>query len=137
MRIPRAADDNSEVINLTSLLDVIFILVIFLLATTTIKEEERDIQVQLPVDSRGESLSQAGKVIVVNVRKSGAYVVQDQQVTAEEMATMIAASVKEDPSQKVLIRADQEALHGYVAKAVATCKHVGVKEANIGYQVPE
>ncbi len=134
----RSTDDNggADIINISSLLDVMFILIIFFLATTTFKEEERDIQVALPQDAQGETLSASDKVIVINIRKSGTYVMLDRQVTVEEMADLVKASLVEDPNQKVLIRADQEALHGYVAQAVATCKHAGVNEASIGYQIP-
>ncbi len=113
-----------------------FILIIFFLATTTFREEERDIQVALPQDVEGETLSSSDRVIVINVRKSGSYVMLDRQVTVEEMADLVKTSLLEDPHQKILIRADQETLHGYVARAVATCKHAGVSEANIGYQIP-
>jgi len=134
----QATDPSSgaDVINVSSLLDVMFILIIFFLATTTFKEEERDIQVALPRDVQGETLSSSDRVIVINIRRSGTYVMLDRQVTVEEMAELVKVSLAEDPNQKVLIRADQEALHGYVARAVATCKHSGVSEANIGYQIP-
>ena len=137
MRIRRSSDDSSEVINISSLLDVMFILIIFFMATMTFNEEERDVRVSLPVDSEGQTLSSSDNVIVINVRKSNTYVVMNQQVTVEEMAAMVKKSVEENPGQKVLIRGDQESLHGYVARAVSTCRHAGVLEANIGYQVPK
>jgi biopolymer transport protein ExbD len=137
MRIRRASAQTSDEINITSLLDVMFILIIFFMATTTFREEERDVQVRLPQDAQGKALSSAERVIVVNVRKSGAYVVMNDQVTVEEMAKLVIDAVKNDPEVKVLVRADQEALHGYVARAIATCRHAGVSSANIGYQLPK
>jgi biopolymer transport protein ExbD len=122
---------------MSSLLDVMFILIIFFLATTTFKEKERDILVRLPADTKAEALSSSDKVIVINVRKNGAYVLLDKQVTVEEMAKIVANAMETDPDQKLLIRADQEALHGYVARAISTCRHAGAQEANIGYQVPK
>ena len=120
---------------MSSLLDVMFILIIFFLATTTFQQEERDIKVSLPADSNTETLSSAERVVVVNVRKSGAYVVLNKQMTLEEMTEAMQEEIKKDPDKKVLVRADREALHGYVAKAIAVCKRAGVKEANIGYQL--
>ncbi len=137
MAIRRYTEDQSEIINMSSLLDVMFILIIFFLATTTFQQEERDIRVSLPSDSRGQTLSSAERVIVVNVRKSGAYVVLNQQMTVEEMAEAMRKEIKKDPDKKVLVRADREALHGYVAKAIAVCKHAGVSQANIGYQLEQ
>src|SRR5210317_2349890 len=102
MRIRREATEGQEIINMSSLLDVMFILIIFFLATTTFREQELDHTVSLPTDAEGQSLSQADKVMVINIRKSGAYVVQDQQVTIDEMAALVAEAVKEDANKKVL-----------------------------------
>jgi len=124
------------VINISSLLDVMFILIIFFLATTTFQSEERDIKVNLPESTEGKAISSATKVIVINVRRDGTYVLANRELGVEEMEKLILAAVKADPGQKVLIRGDREALHGHVAVAVALCKRAGVNEANIGYQLP-
>ena len=125
-------------INMVPFIDVVLVLLIIFMVMTPflVKMQERDIQVNLPVDAQNQTLSTVD-VITINVRRNGAYVVQGKQVTLEEMAQIVMAAVKVNANQKVLIRGDQEALHGYVAKAVSTCKRAGVKEAKIGYQVPE
>ena len=125
-------------INMVPFIDIVLVLLIIFMVLTPVlvKMQERDIQVNLPVDAQNQTLSTVD-VITINVRRNGAYVLQGKQVTLEEMAQIVMAGVKANANQKVLIRGDQEALHGYVAKAVATCKRVGVKEAKIGYQVPE
>ena len=51
------------------------------------------------------------------------------------MAQVISDAVEEDENQKVLVRADQEALHGYVSRAISVCKHAGITKAHIGYQL--
>lgn len=138
MAIKRQAPkfDPQNLINVTPVVDLMFTLLIFFMTTTVFKEIERDIQVNLPTDSSQETLSSADKVIVINVRKNGTYIMADKQVNPDEMAVLIGDAVKRDPGQKVLVRADQEALHGYVARAIAMCRHAGVSQANIGYQVP-
>jgi len=133
MRIRRDRGEGAEIINISSLLDVMFILIIFFLVTTTFKNLEMDQQVNLPAEAEGKPLGETEPVIVINVRKSNAYLMMGKQVTIEEMSAAIQEAIKENPGKKVLIRADQEALHGYVAKAVATCRHAGIAEANIGY----
>ena len=50
MRIKPTQSESSELINISSMLDVMFILIIFFLVTTTFKEEEIDHLVNLPVD---------------------------------------------------------------------------------------
>ena len=60
MRIRSDDTDTSEVINMSSLLDVLFILIIFFLVTTTFKQLEDDHRVDLPVDQRNQALSNKG-----------------------------------------------------------------------------
>lgn len=137
MKIRETAEPEGDIINMTPVIDMMFILVIFFALNSVYREEERDIQVNLPANSQSASLSSAPKVIVLNVRKNGAYVIGNQQVTLDEIGEKVRSALKEDADQKVLIRADDQALHGYVAQAVAACRFAGVKEANIGYKLPE
>ena len=50
MRIRSRDNDQGEIINISSMIDVMFILIIFFLVTTTFKEEEVDHLVKLPVN---------------------------------------------------------------------------------------
>ncbi len=136
MRIRNPQEGDAGVINMSSLLDVMFILIIFFLATTTFQQDERDIKVNLPESAEGQALSSAAKVIVINVRADGTYVMASQEITVEAMKTALFNAIQTDPQQKVLIRGDRQALHGHVAVAVSLCKRAGVHEANLGYQLP-
>ena len=123
---------DGEIINMSSMLDVMFILIIFFLVTTTFKEEEIDHLVNLPVDARNQSLTQStGNLAKINIRKNGAYVLMGRQVTEEEMSAWISAEIDKKPDLKVLIRSDQDAKHLYLANVMSICRHVGVPRANI------
>ena len=134
MRI-RSDEDNSEnVINMSSLLDVMFILIIFFLATATFDQLEHDVQVNLPTASAAQSASSAPRLFVINVRQGGKYNVASQSMGLDTLRQKLKAAVQKNPDQKVLIRGDKKAYHGQVAAAVNACKQVGVRKANIGYQ---
>jgi biopolymer transport protein ExbD len=128
-------EETGDVINLSSMIDVMFILIIFFLVTTTFKEEEIDHMVNLPVDARNQSLTEsAGKLVKVNVRESGAYVLMGKQVTEEQLSEWMKSEAQKDPEIKVLIRADQDVKHLHVANVLSICGHVGVPRANIAVQ---
>jgi len=132
MRIRPSDGENNELINISSMLDVMFILIIFFLVTTTFKEEEIDHLVNLPVDARNQSLTQStGNLLKINIRKSGAYVLLGSQVSEEQITQLMDTEVKKKPDLKVLIRCDQDAKHLYVANVMSICRHVGVPKANI------
>ena len=135
MRIPRENADDDQVINISSLLDVMFILLIFFIATTTFKAEERDEQVNLPKTSDSTSISQtANKLIVINVRNRSTepdgplYLVSNRPMSAHALETTVAEAVAGNPEQKVLIRGDERALHGDVARAISACRAGGIAD---------
>ncbi|MCG8509513.1 MAG: biopolymer transporter ExbD [Rhodospirillales bacterium] len=134
MKIRYEEPSEQNIINMSSLLDVLFILIIFFLATATFQQQEHDMAVSLPAAAPSQNLSAAPKVLVVNVRSDGSYNVSDQVIDLGQLKQRVTEAVAMNPAQKVLIRGDQQALHGHVAAAVATCKHAGVHQANIGYQ---
>ncbi len=132
MRIRTSDADSGEMINLSGMLDVLFILIIFFLVTTTFKEEEVDHLVNLPVEARNQSLTQtAGNLIKINIRENGAYVVMGKQVTEEDLSKWMGEQVETKPELKVLIRCDQDSKHLYLANVMSICRHVGVPKANI------
>ncbi|MFL2478738.1 MAG: ExbD/TolR family protein [Verrucomicrobiales bacterium] len=128
----KSSSNDGEIINISSMLDVMFILIIFFLVTTTFKEEEIDHMVNLPVDAKNQSLTQStGNLIKINIRKSGAYVLMGKQVTEEQISDWMSTEVEKKPDIKVLIRSDQDAKHLYLANVMSICRHVGVPRANI------
>ena len=135
MRIRRDSGDSSSLIDITPLVDMMFTLVLFFLATTSFTEEERDVQVNLPDAVEGKTLSDAAPLITINVRQDGTYFMLDRPMDLAQVQASVAEAVKTKPDQKVLIRGDKLALHGHVAAAVMACKQLGVHQANIGYQV--
>ena len=128
----KSSSNDGDIINISSMLDVMFILIIFFLVTTTFKEEEIDHMVNLPVDAKNQSLTQSsGNLIKINIRKSGAYVLMGKQVTEEEISEWMKEEVEKKPDIKVLIRSDQDAKHLYLANVMSICRCVGIPRANI------
>jgi|TARA_B110000196_G_C20797214_1_gene498348 biopolymer transport protein ExbD len=132
MRIRTTDNESGELINISSMIDVMFILIIFFLVTTTFKEEEVDHLVNLPVESRNQSLTQtAGNLIKINIRENGSYVVMGQQITEEALSKWMGAEVDKKPELKVLIRCDADSKHLYLANVMSICRHTGVPKMNI------
>ena len=97
----RARPSGEEIISMTSMMDLIFLLLIFFLVTTTFKQEEIDHMVNLPTDARNQSLTQStGNLININIRKDGSYVVMGKQVTEENISTWMAEEVAKKPDIK-------------------------------------
>ena len=132
MRFKSSSSDGGELINISSMIDVMFILIIFFLVTTTFKEEEVDQLVKLPTDKRNQSLTQStGSLIKINIRENGAYLVMGTQMTEEQLNTWMEGEIKRKPELKVLIRCDKESKHLHLSNVMSICIHAGVPEAKI------
>ena len=103
---------------MTSLLDMLFILIVFFLVTSTFKEDERDLQVSLPQADDSAALTAAPRVIVVNVRRDGRYLLAERTVDLPDMIEGVRAALAADPGRKVLVRGDRSARHEHVAAAI-------------------
>jgi biopolymer transport protein ExbD len=132
MRFRKDTTEGGEVINLSSMIDVLFILIIFFLVTTTFKEEEIDHLVNLPTDQRNQSLTQTkGNLAKINIRENGSFIVLGTQMTEEQLAQWLGGEAKRKPDLKVLIRCDENARHLFLANVISICRHSGVPRANI------
>ena len=133
-----ASSGEGEIINLSSMIDVMFILIIFFLVTTTFKEEEIDHMVNLPTDARNQSLTQSTDTLVkINIRKNGSFIIQGKQVTDDEIQTFMKTELQKKPELKVLVRCDQEAKHLFLADIMSVCRFVGVPRANIAVKTEQ
>ena len=137
MKIPRKSESTSALINISSLLDVMFILLIFFMATTTFEQAEHDRKVKLTKDSnKRTSVSANTRTLIINVRKSqgkASYTVRGEHVDLAQIRKEVKDNLARDPDYKVIVRGDEWAFHGHVARAISECQNAGVKEANIAY----
>lgn len=132
MRIESGEDAGADqLIDTSSLVDIMFILIIFFLVTMSFHEQETDMAVNLPETDL--TLSSAVQVLVINIRNDGSYYLNDKRMDLQALNEELLNVVQRNPDQKVLVRADRNALHGQVAQAIAAARRVGVSEANIGY----
>ena len=107
MRIrDRRAEDTPE-LNLVPLIDVILVLIIFFVITTTF-DARSTLQVQLPTASQQQN-SEPPRALSVLVNADGHYFINDQEVLrgdVESLKRTIAQVAGDDREQTVLLRAD-------------------------------
>ena len=137
MRIRVPSDDGEAGISLTSMLDVVFNLLVFFLVATTMAEEEREIGVQLPGTASFRPLSAPPQQLIVNVKDDGSTVVSGRTYDQSALSQLLTKTAREDPERIVLIRADERGPHKYFAGVARLAKQAGIKEVKIGYLVQD
>jgi biopolymer transport protein ExbD len=119
-------------LNLISLVDVVLLLVIFFMLSTTFVQDSR-LRIKLPEASAG-SAERAANPIVVSISAQGSYRVNDRALVNNERATLSAALRQvagEARRGPVTIRADARATHQSVVTAMDVAARLGFTQVDI------
>lgn len=125
------ADDEPE-INLVPLIDVILVLIIFFVVTTTF-DSRAVLRLQLP-RADGEPVASQVQPLSVLVNADGRYFVADREVLrtdVESLKRSIAEVAGEDRSRPVLLRADARTQHQAVVTAYEALGQLGFRQIMI------
>ena len=119
-------------LNLISLVDVVLLLVIFFMLSTSFVQDTR-LRVELP-SADSASAERAAQPIVVTISAQGSYRVNGRALVNNERATLgaalrqVAGGARQDP---VTIRADARATHQSVVTAMDVAAKQGFTQVNI------
>jgi biopolymer transport protein ExbD len=125
------ADDEPE-INLVPLIDVILILIIFFVVTTTF-DARSVLKLQLP-QANGEPSETSSKALSVLVNAEGRYFVQDREALRTDLESLKRTIVEvagDDRKRSVLLRADARTPHQSVVTALDALGQLGFRQISI------
>lgn len=127
---PRHREDPE--INLISLIDVLLVLLIFFMVSTTFQQEGR-VRVVLPQASQIPVPRGASEPIVITVTADGGYRVNERALINASPETLRAALLKEAGEQRgpITIRADARTTHQAVVTAMDVAGRLGFAQLNI------
>jgi biopolymer transport protein ExbD len=126
-------------IELTPLIDVVFLLLIFFMVSTTfIRETQLDLN--LP-EATGDLQQLEDQNIVVTIAEDGTYAVNDQALVNNQLATLMRALQQQmgenDAPKQLIITADANATHQAVVRAMDAAGQVGLTSLSITTQAPK
>ncbi len=137
MKFPRRARrDNS--INLTPLIDVVFLLLIFFMVTTTFTRETRML-ISLP-EAEAKAVAHEQATVELTISKDGSYAVDGQSLINRDIKTIMAAlkdASAGDSQIPLVITADALATHQAVITAMDAAGRLGFETLNIATQQPQ
>jgi biopolymer transport protein ExbD len=129
MRLDDGDDDGELGINLTPMVDVVFLLLIFFLAATTFANEEVQLDLRLPQAKSGQS-GRPEKPLVVNVLADGRLHVDGREVSFEALRQKLQSAGERNAEQSVLVRGDQQAQFGLGVQVLDACRLAKIKKVD-------
>ena len=128
---PGHKEETVEV-NLTPLIDVVFLLLIFFMVTTTFDRHAK-LKVSLP-ESSTEATQQQNDPLVLSIDAKGNYFINDRQVVNTSLATLKQALQKtlgDDRDIALVLRADANTPHQAVVRAMDAASQLGLTRLSI------
>jgi biopolymer transport protein ExbD len=125
-------------VNLTSLIDVVLLLLVFFMVSTSFVKEA-ELKVDLPQASERPPAEQVSQKLEITVTASGEYRVNDRELVNSRPETLRAAiekTVGERRDIPVIIRADASATHQSVVSAMDVLGRLGFQRLSIATMNP-
>jgi biopolymer transport protein ExbD len=123
--------DDEPTLNLTAMLDVMFLLIIFFALGTRFVEAERKIDVEVPKVADRGALSAAPSRKVINVGRDGVVTLDRTPVSLAELTARLAAMRQQYEDLAVLVRGDGRGEYQRVADVLNACKQAKIKHVGI------
>jgi len=123
----RTKRDTELELNITPLIDVVFLLLIFFMVSTTFQRES-EITIELP-ESSGDIAESDKKVIEISIDNQGRYFVNQRQLKATDIKTLkkaISITRGDAKEPKLIISADKMTPHQSVVRAMDAARQLGL-----------
>jgi len=133
----RQSRSTEPEINLTPLIDVVFILLIFFMVSTTFQKESQ-IRIELP-EASGEPVEERKELLEIVIDTEGHYFIDQEQVVNTELDTLMRAIRKhigEQTDLPVVIRADRLTPYESVVRAMDATAQLGLVRMSLATSQP-
>jgi biopolymer transport protein ExbD len=123
-------DGDEFALNLTSMTDIVFLMLIFFMLATNFGDPERALGMDLPA----ASTSDAGppKELIVNVLEDGTFVFEGQALEASALRARLRQAAASAPETPVTIRGHRLARHEAIVRVMDACGAAGLRHLSVG-----
>jgi len=134
----KTSRDDSPSINLTPMIDIVFLLIIFFMVGTKfseLTEAERHIDLQVPSVADATTLTSAPKKRVISVFRDGSISLDDETVTIEQLKRKLVSAKNQYSKIGVIVRGDATSYYQNVADVLAACHSVEILDLQVAVRV--
>ena len=128
MRLPPGEPD--EGLNLTPVIDVVFLLLIFFLVATRFDQEEEELDIDLPEAVQAQPISMTPE-LVVNINQTGGYTVYRKPYSDKELLALLQEARRNNPHQKVRIRGDANTSWKHGVAVMGLCNKARIRDYTV------
>lgn len=125
---------DEPTINLTSMMDIVLLLVYFFMIGSQFSTDERQYDIQLPTVAAAAPLTEQPDEIVVNVTARGEISVRSQAYDLAALEELLTRARENYPNQAVVIRGAGEGRYQPVMDVMSTCRRAGIRNISLAHR---
>ena len=129
--------DEQPSLNLTPMIDIVFLLMIFFMVGTKFTELERSLELQVPKVSSAGTLTAAPQKKIINVHHDGRITLNQQVVSLGDLTNQLASSRSQYQNLGVIVRGDATGAFQNVAAVLSACRQAGISDMGISVRMVE
>ncbi len=127
----RRQDDSSEKnVDMTPMLDIVFILLIFFIVTTSFTKEN-GLQLNRPSTSPNPCLENCPKPMLLSINAEDIVTMDNRIIDAESVSANLQAKLADDPRSGLIIKIHNDASNQALLTAVDQAKSVGISRPTV------
>ena len=112
---------------IVSLIDILAILLIFVIVTTTFKRDQPAILIKLPESKSGVAEENSSEQRLLTISEKGEIALDNTPMTPEKLKETLEKLQKSDTPPRIALNADTKAPFGVVIKIIDVFKDAGIK----------
>ena len=121
-------------INITSLIDVLFLLLIFFMISSTFLEQP-GMKLELPEAKSFEVEEQ--KELILHIAPDGRIFLNERAVEIDSLLEYLTAEVERDKESPLVLKADKQVPHGNVVEVMDIAKQAGIRKLVVATKLKE
>lgn len=130
MKLASRDDGDEFALNLTSMTDIVFLMLVFFMLATTFVDPERVMGLELPGASSSDE--RPPEELVINVLEDGSFVVAGETLSREALQAHLERTARAAPETPVTIRGHRLAHHEAIVTVMDACGIAGLTNLSVG-----
>lgn len=130
MPLKTTRSEELPVVNMTPMIDVVFLLIIFFMVGTQFSESEKDIAISLPGAGSLNAMMSPPDRREITVAIDGTLSLDGTVMQHEQVTDRLAQMRQQYPDLRVVVRADADAKYQYVVTAFGAADRAGVQDVS-------
>lgn len=129
--------EDEPTINMTPMIDCVFLLLIFFMVGTTFSKQERHLEIKLPTVSNAMPLTSAPDEIVLTILSEGSVQVGTEKFDLAQLQAHLQEAKKRFAEQAVIVRGSGPDPYQYVADVLEVCERAEISNISLASRLRE